>query len=148
MNSSPIWISIVVAIIAGLSAAVLAPLVTAALARRDWRAQKLLELKHDVFAGSTAALAAALTDALDVKLQKEKPEWKGMSRPVEYRSETFQALEQYRGLVAAFFSAAVADKYDRASRAMVSFDTIPNTDFEAKRAAFVVAASAELGLKG
>jgi hypothetical protein len=144
---SPLWVSIVVAMIAGLSAAVLAPLVTASLAKRNWRAQKLLELKHDVFTGATAALAAALTDALDVKLQKEKPEWKGMSRPVEYRSETFQALEQHRGLVAAFFSADVSEKYNRASRATVSFDTIPNTDFEEKRAAFVVAASAELGLK-
>ena len=140
------WMSIAVALIAGLFAAIVAPLVTASLSRRNWRSQKLLELKFDVFRGATAALASWLTDALDVGLQSTKAEWKGMSRQVEMRRETSQALEQYRGLVAAFFSAEVSQKYDLATRANVSPDNIPNSDFEEKRLAFVEAASAELGL--
>ena len=144
----PLWVSIVVGLIAGLFAAIVAPLVTAWLARRNWRSQKLFELKYDIFRGATAALAAWLTDALDIGLQSRKAEWKGMSRQVEMRPETSQMLEQYRGLVAAFFSAEVSQKYDQACRAKVSLDNVPNMDFEEKRVAFVHAASAELGLKG
>jgi len=144
----PLWVSIVIAIIAGLFAAIVAPLVTAGLARRSWRSQKLMELKYDIFKGATAALAAWLTDALDIGLQSGKTEWKGMSRQVEMRPETSEALEQYRGLVAAFFSADVSQKYDQACRAKVSLGNVPNMEFEEKRVAFVNAASTELGLKG
>jgi hypothetical protein len=135
-----------VALIAGLFAAIVAPLVTASLSRRNWRSQKLFELKFEIFRGATAALASWLTDALDIGLQKSKAEWKNMSRSVEMRPETSQALEQYRGLVAAFFSANVSQKYDLATRANVSLDNIPNSDFEKKRLAFIEAASAELEL--
>lgn len=142
-----LWVSVMVAVIAGLFAAIVAPLVTAWLARRNWRAQKLLELKYEVFRGATAALAAWLTDALDVGLQSGKAEWKGMSRHVEMRPATSQALEQYRGLVAALFSVDVSQKYDQACRAKVSLDNVPNVEFEDKRMAFVDAAVRELGLK-
>jgi hypothetical protein len=144
----PLWVSIVVAVIAGLFAAIVAPLVTAWLSRRNWRAQKLLELKYEIFKGATAALAAWMTDALDVGLQSSKVEWKGMSRQVEMRPATSQALEQYRGLVAALFSADVSAKYDQACRAKVSLDNVPNVEFEDRRVAFVEAAAAELGLSG
>lgn len=133
--------------IAGLFAAIVAPLVTAGLARRNWQSQKLLDLKYEIFRGATAALAAWLTDALDVRLQSGKAEWKGMSRHVEMRPETSQALEHYRGLVAAFFSDDVSQKYDQACRAKVSLDNVPNVEFEEKRVAFVDAAAIELGLK-
>ncbi len=63
------------------------------------------------------------------------------------RPGTSQALEQYRGLVAAFFSAEVSQKYDLATRARISLDNIPNSDFEDKRLAFVEGASAEIGLR-
>jgi len=144
--TNPLWLSIVVALIAGLFAAIVAPLVTASLSRRNWRSQKLFELKFDIFRGATVALASWLTDALDVGLQSTKAEWKGMSRHVEMRPETSQALEQYRGLVAAFFSVEASQKYEQATRAKVSLDNIPNSDFEEKRLAFIEAASAELGL--
>jgi len=143
----PLWVSVGLALIAGLFAAIVAPLVTAGLAKRNWRAQKLSELKYDTFRGATAALAAWLTDALDVGLQTGKAEWKGMARQVEMRPETSQALEQYRGLVAAFFSADVSHKYDEVCRAKISLDNVPNMEFEEKRIAFIGAASAELGFK-
>jgi hypothetical protein len=143
-----IWVSLVGAVIAGLFAAIVAPLVTSWLARRNWRAQKHLELKYEIFKGATAALAAWLTDALDVGLQSGKAEWKGMSRQVEMRPATSQALEHYRGLVAALFSDGVSAKYDEACRAKVSLDNVPNVEFEDKRVAFVEAAAAELGLEG
>ena len=138
--------SILVATIAGLFAAIVAPLVTAEMSRRNWRTQKRLELKHEVFRGATAALAAWLTDALDAGLQNSKPEHKGIARQVEMRPATSQALEQHRGLVAAFFSPDVSQKYDRACREQVSIDNVPNTEFEERRIAFVEAGALELGL--
>jgi len=143
----PLWVSVVVAMIAGLFAAIVAPLVTAWMARGNWRSQKLLELKYEIFKGATAALAAWLTDALDVELQNSKAQWKGMARQVEMRPATSQALEQYRGLVAAFFSADVSQKFGQACRENVSLDNIPNVEFESQRVAFVDAAAVELGLK-
>jgi len=70
----PLWISIIVAVTAGLFAAVVSPLFTAGLARRNWRLQKLLELRYEIFRGATAALASWIMDALDAKLQSTKAE--------------------------------------------------------------------------
>ena len=141
----PIWVSILVAVIAGISAGCVAPLVTASLTRRNWRLQKRLELKYEIFRGATAALGAHLTDAHDVELQENKPTTADGRTPlVAMRPETSQALEQHRGLVAAFFTDDVYGKFDEAGRAEVSIQSVPNTDFEEKRAAFIKAAAAEL----
>lgn len=142
-----ILLSIMAAIISGFFAAIVAPVVTARLSRRNWRAQKLLELKYEIFKGATAALAARMTDALDADLQSSKAKYKGMSRLVEMRPATSQALEQYRGLVAALFSADTSARYDQACRAEASLDNLSNVEFEDARVAFVEAAAAELGLK-
>ena len=138
-------ISILIAVIAGFSAAVLTPLVTASLTMRHWRRQKSLELKYEVFQGATAALAARLVDAHDISLQKNKPTTEsGMVHPVEMRPQTSQAIEQHRGLVEALFTDDVYAKFDVASRAEVGIESVPNTDFEDKRTAFIQAAVAEL----
>jgi hypothetical protein len=144
----PFWVSIIVAVIAGVFAGVVSPLVTAKLAKRNWRAQKTFDLKYDIFRGAVKALALWTTDALDTQLQSSKVAYKGRTREVEMRAETSQALEQYRGLVEAFFSKEVALKFGEATRAPISIDTVPNTKFEEKRLAFVEAASRELGLSG
>lgn len=143
----PLWVSIIIALIAGLSAGVFAPIVTAQLSQRNWRSQKLLELKYDTFKGATAALASLLRDAMDVRLQSTKAEWKGMSRQIEIRPETSEALEQYRNLIGAFFSKNVAQQYDNAIGTKISLENIPNIEFEDRRFAFIEAASHELELK-
>ncbi len=140
----PLWVSIIVAIIAGTFAAVISPSVTASLAKRNWREQKRLDLKYEIFRGAVGALAAWLTDALDTRLQSSKTPYKGRTRDVEMRPETSQALEQYRGLIEAFFSKEVSQKFDEASQALISIEAAPNTGFEQKRLAFVEAASREL----
>ena len=141
----PIWVSILIAVIAGISAGVIAPFVTALLTKRNWRRQKRLELKHEVFLGATAALSAQLVDAHDIVLQENKPSTKSGRTPlVAMRLETSQALEQHRGLVAAFFTDDVYVKFDEAGRAEVTIESVPNTDFEEKRKAFIQAAAAEL----
>lgn len=142
----PLWVSIIVAIIAGTFAAIISPLVTASLAKRNWREQKRLDLKYEIFRGAVGALAAWLTDALDTRLQSFKIAYKGLTHELEMRPETSQALEQHRGLVEAFFSKEVSQKFDEATRAPISIETAPNTKFEQKRLAFVEAASRELGL--
>ena len=142
---STIWVSIVVAVIAGISAGCVAPLVTASLTRCNWRLQKRLELKYEIFQGATAALAAFLADGHDIELQAKKPtRADGMVHVMEIRHQTTQALDQHRGLLAAFFTDDVHTKFDLAARADVSSEETPNTDFEDKRIAFIEAALAEL----
>ena len=142
---STIWVSIVVAVIAGISAGCVAPLLTASLTRYNWRLQKRLELKYEIFRGATAALAANLADGHDIELQVKKPTTAGgMVHVVEIRHQTAQALDQHRGLLAAFFTDDVHTKFDSAARANVSIGDTPKTDFEDKRIAFIEAASAEL----
>lgn len=142
----PLWVSIIVAMIAGVFAALISPLVTARLARRNWQAQRKLDLKYEIFRGAIGALGAWLTDALDTRLQSSKTPYKGLTRDVEMRPETSQALEQHRGLVEAFFSKEVSQKFGEASRAAISIETVPNAKFEEKRLAFIEAASHELGV--
>ena len=149
----PFYVSVIVALIAGVFAAIITPLVTAHLQRRNWQKQKNLELKYDVFRGAIGALALWLTDALDANFQGSKGTYKsaarndGLRRGVEMRPETSHALEQHRCLVEAFFSKDVAHKFDEASRAFISIESVPNSDFEKKRTAFVEAAAEEMGIE-
>lgn len=142
----PLWVSIIVAIIAGMFAGVISPLITHCLSRRNWRKQRKFELKYEAFNGACAALAAWLSDALDASLQIQKPTYEGLTHHIEIRPETSQALEQHRGLIAAFFSAEVLEKYEQAIRAPVSVKNVPNVEFEERRSAFIKAASQELQL--
>jgi hypothetical protein len=141
-----LWTSILVAVIAGAFAAIIAPLVTARVARRTWRSQKRFELKYEIFRGAVGALAAWAADALDPGLQSSKAAYKGYSHPVEIRPETFQALGYYHGLVDAFFSPKVATTFDEAVRTPISIETVPNTKFDEKRLVFIQVAAQELGL--
>lgn len=142
----PLWISLLIAIIAGVFAAVVAPIVTDLLNRRRWQKQKTRELKYDVFRSAVGALASWETDALDMRLQSDKATMNGSQRVVELRPTTSQALSHYHGLIAAFFSPDVAAKYDLVLKSHISLDNIPNTDFEEKRSAFIREASRELGM--
>lgn len=144
--SVPLWVSITVAVIAGIFAAVIAPLITVSLNRRTWRKQRNSELKYEVFKGACAALAALTSDALDASLQRQKPAYEGVARQVEIRAETSQTLEQHRGLLAAFFSPDVVEKYGQALRISLSVKNVPNIGFDEKRLAFIKAASQELHL--
>jgi hypothetical protein len=121
MTLSQILVSILIALLSGFVAAYLTPLFNANFARRNWRHQKAFDLKYEVFQGAVTALAAWLTDALDVNLQNSKGQYKGASRLVEMRPETSQALEKYRGMVEAFFSHEVAQKFDEATRRRIWF---------------------------
>lgn len=142
----PVWVSIIIAIIAGMFAGIISPLITSRLSRYNWRKQRNFELKYEAFRGACGALAAWYTDALDASLQSQKTTCAGVTRHVEMRPETSQALEQHRGLIAAFFSAEVFEKYQQAARSHVSIENIPNVEFEESKLAFIKAASQELQL--
>lgn len=86
-----LWGSILVALIAGLFAAIVTPLVATTLSRWAWQRQKTFDLKYQVFEGALGALASWSTGALDVNLQSSKGQYEGISRQVEMRPETSQA---------------------------------------------------------
>jgi hypothetical protein len=150
MKDTSILVSILVALIAGGSASVIAPWCTSWMSRRNWRKQRNFELKYEAFRGACGALASFFTDAHNITLQNEKPTYQRgvhhVEHHVEITPETSQALEQYRGLIEAFFSDEVFKKYDQATRAVVSIENTPNIEFEEKRLAFIKAAALELKL--
>ncbi|MEH6578071.1 MAG: hypothetical protein V7731_13430 [Amphritea sp.] len=142
----PLWVSVIVAVIAGIFGGIVGPLINDFLLGVRWKKQKSFELKYEAFQGAVNALAAWEADALDFALQRDKAEYKGSSRATEIRPSTSQALEHYKGLVAGLFSNDVASTYDQVLHSPIAIDNVPNTDFEERRSAFIVAAAAELGL--
>ena len=141
-----LWVSILVAIIAGLFGGLVGPLIDHGLLRRRWRSQKTFELKYDTFRGAVEALAAWAADAVDFDLQRNKPEYQGTIHKTHLRPSTEQAVEHHKGLVEAMFSPRVISAFDAVLRSHISIENVPNTEFEEKRSAFVVAAASELGL--
>ena len=143
---SSFWTAVLIAVIGGSFGGLVAPLVVAARQRANWRAQRAAELRYDVFCGAMAALAALASDSLDLKVQSEKAVLGGLTRKVEFRPTTAEALELYRGLVPAHFSQAAADHFEAATQAPISVATVPNIEFESCRRAAADAMLAELGL--
>lgn len=141
-----LWVSFVGAVIAGLFGGIVGPIVNDQLLHKRWRRQKSFELKYEAFRGAVDALAAWEADALDFELQSKKAEYKGTVRIVEIRPVTAQALEHYKSLMQAMFSSGVASAYETTLRSHIAIESVPDTDFEQKRAAFVMAAASELGL--
>jgi len=86
------------------------------------------------------------TYATDINFQKGKPKYKGIRRIVEFRPETIKLIERSRGMVRAFFSDVVFNKFDQALRTDVSLDNIPNINFEKNRTAAIVEMAKELGI--
>jgi hypothetical protein len=88
-------------------------------------AQKRNEIKMNAFIDTLAALSSLETDALDAELQSNKKSYKGLTRIVEFRSETIVVKERARGMVRAFFSKETFEKVDKAMREKVSIGNVP-----------------------
>ncbi len=144
----PLWVSILIAVIAGMSGGIVGPFVTDRLQRSRWKAQKAFDLKYDAFQGAIDAVAAWEADALDIALQKQKPVYKDSTPVVAKRETTVQALAHHECLIDALFSDSVSQKYRKLMRSHISFENVPNIDFEDNRKAFVAACALELGLSG
>jgi len=147
----PVWMTILVAGVSGLASAmltaILSPLLTSRLQLRNWRRQRVFELKYEAFQSAIDAITAYAADAMDAGLQSNKPKYGGLTRAVEMRPETAAKMDSARGLVSAFFSEQTYQFYDEAIRANISFETIPNTDFEAAKNRAFAAMAQELGLR-
>ena len=104
----PVWLTILIAGVSGLASAILtailSPMLTARLQQKNWRRQKVFELKYQAFQSAIDAITAYAADAMDAGLQSAKPEYKGLVRAVEMRPETAAKMDSARGLVSAFFS--------------------------------------------
>lgn len=136
------------AIVAGVIAGVISPFLVSWLQHQViWRRQRRLETKYKIFEEAVRALSLWATDAMDPRLQSEKSSYKGTCRLVEMRPETVELLEKSKGMVHAFFSKDTFATYEHALKAHIAIDNVPNEDFEARRAAAIVAMAAELGIK-
>lgn len=142
--TTPLWMSILVAIVSGIFGGIVGPFVADSLSKRRWRSQKKFELKYTAFESALNAVAAWEADALDTKLQGEKVPHQGTVPVTNRRPETAQALEHSKGLIKTWFSETVNSKYEEVLRAHISIDTLPNTEFEEARIAFILAAATEL----
>lgn len=136
------------AILAAVIAGLISPIVVLWLQHRYvWRLQKRLEMKYSVFQDAVRALSLWSRDALDLDLQTNKPDYKGTQRKTELRPETDELLERSKLMVQAFFSPKVYGSYDAALRSHISIEEIPNTDFEKRSVAAILAMARELGIK-
>ena len=143
----PLWVSVLVAVIAGIFGGVVSPLFSDALHKKRWQQQRSFELKYEAFQGAIDALAAWAADAMDFELQAKKVEHNGTVRVTEIRPQTFQSLEHYENLIEALFTESVKTKYCETLKCKIAIDNVPNTEFEEKRIAFIKAGSDELGLR-
>ena len=135
------------AIIAGVISGLMSPLILAWLRHKIiWKAQKRNEIKMNAFIDTLTALSSLETDALDVELQSNKKSYKGLTRIVEFRSETIVVKERARGMVRAFFSKETFEKVDKAMKEKVSIENVPNINFEESRTSAISAMAAELGI--
>ena len=132
---------------AGLVSGMISPGILSLLQHKFiWRRQRKLEMKQRVFDDAVRALSLYVVDALDMKLQAEKPSYEGGIRRVERRPETWQLIEETRAMVQAFFSQNTYAKVEDALKTHVSLENIPHDEFEQKRFAAIRALSEELGL--
>lgn len=135
------------AIIAGILSGVISPLILSWLQQRViWKNQKRLEIKFTIFQDAVRALSLWATDALDPKLQSEKVAYMGITRVTDARLETWELIEKSRGLVRAFFSSETFSAFDEVLRTNISFQTIPNEEFERKRTKAILLMAKEIGI--
>ena len=130
------------AIIAGLISGLISPIILSWFQHRlIWKTQKRLEIKFNIFTDAVTALSALETDSTNPKLQKNKSEYKGMTRVVELRPETEELIEKSRGMVKAFYAEednqycepgiflpSIVGRRVRQSRALESMVTHMSTD--------------------
>ncbi|MEJ8569697.1 hypothetical protein [Elongatibacter sediminis] len=142
-----LWVSILIAIVAGVFGGVLAPIVSHVLSLNRWKKEKSLDLKFNAFEGALNALAKWEADAMNPELQAQNKDFDG-SRPItNLNPSTSEALEHHKGLIEALFSETVANKYKEVLHAHISIKNIPNIEFEQLRSAFVQIGAKELKLK-
>ena len=131
----------------GLVSGLISPCILSVLQHKYiWKRQRNMEMKQRIFDDAVKALSLYVVDALDMKLQGEKQSYKGSTRRVERRPETWQLIEETRAMVRAFFSEDTHKKLEDALKADVSLENVPHIEFEQKRVAAIQALCGELGL--
>ena len=97
-----------------------------------WKWQKKKEIKYRVYEDAVKAIALHFVDSLDLKLQSEKPTYKGQYLHVYRRPETNALIETTRHMVRAYFSDAAYKAFIAAVNSPVSIETIPNLEASQK----------------
>lgn len=138
---------LLLALIAGIVSGLLSPLILSVLQHRIvWRRQKRFEVKFGIFADAIKALSAYESDALNPDIQKNKQSYKGMVRKIALRPETDQMIDSSRCMIKAFYSEEVYRAFDAALKTKVSFEEVPNIEYEENRITAVVSMASELGI--
>lgn len=136
------------ALIAGLISGIVSPVIVSFIQHRViWKRQKTLEIKYSISNDAVRALSLISTDALDLALQSQKPEFNGLTKTIHLRPETIELIEKSKGLVMAFFSPQTSRSYQEALATRISVDDIPYVDFENNRTLAIVFLAKELGIK-
>jgi hypothetical protein len=138
---------ILLALMAGTVSGLLSPLILSILQQKIiWRRQKRFEIKFGAFVDAVKALSAYQSDALNAGLQKNKEEYKGMVRKIALRPETDQMMDNSRCMIKAFYSDEVYRAFDEALRTDLSFEKVPNIEYEENRISAIVKMASELGI--
>lgn len=135
------------AIIAGVISGLISPLILAWLSHQIiWKSQKRNDIRMNAFSDTLTALSLLETDAMDMELQSNKKEYRGVRRVTEYRPETILAMGRAIGMVKAFYSNDTFLKVDKAFKTKISIENVPNVEFDECRSLAVSAMAIELGI--
>ena len=139
---------VLLALLAGIISGLLSPLILSVLQHRIiWRRQKGFEVKFGVFTDAVKTLSAYASDAMNPEIQENKKCHKGMVRVIALRPETDQVMDSSRCMVKAFYSEEAYMAFDKALRTEVSFEKVPNEQYEENRALAIAKMASELGIR-
>jgi hypothetical protein len=137
-----------IALLAGIVSGLLSPLILSVLQHKIiWRRQKRFEVKFGVFTDAVKALSAYGSDAMNPEIQENKKSHKGMVRKTALRPETDQMLDNSRSIVKAFYSEETYHAFNKALRTEVSFEKVPNEEYEENRISAIIKMASELGIR-
>jgi hypothetical protein len=123
-----------IAIPSGIVSGIISPFIVSWLKHTFiWKRQREIELKNSIFRDAARALSMLETDATDPALQSDKASYKGKSRSVEARSQTFEFCITTGSLIESLFSNDAFKAWDKAYRTPISIEKAPDLEFATNR---------------
>jgi len=123
-----------VAIPAGIVSGIISPFIVSWLKHTFiWKRQRNIEFRNSIFRDAVRALSMLETDALDVALQLDKASFKGKTRSVEARPQTFELCMTVGSLIECFFTNDAFKAWEKAYKSPISIENAPDIEFMSNR---------------
>jgi len=123
-----------VAIPTGIISGIISPFIVSWLKHTlIWKRQRNIEFKNSILRDAARALSMLETDALDAALQFDKASYKGKTRMVEARAQTFELCITVGSLIECFFRDDAFKAWEKAYKTPISIENAPDMEFMSNR---------------